>query len=208
MNNNSLTIAAISVLAALLATGAAISSETAFAGGHHYSKSVRQTAALDNNCGNGTMPLDINCQNLASQVKGNHNAANVLSFQPSSSSRADQGNDHRYDGGSHDDQGNNQSGGQGDDQANGGQGGNHASGGQGGNQASGGQGGNQASGGQGVNHASGGQGVNHASGGQGVNHASGGQANGGQSRSQGGSHTSGSLAVGNPVGNPGIGAGA
>src|SRR6478609_6045343 len=168
MNNNSLTIAAISVLAALLATGAVISSEIAFAGGHHYSKSVRQTAALDNNCGNGTMPLDINCQNLASQVKGNHNAVNVISFQPSSSSRADQGNDHKYDGGSHDDQGNNQGGGQG---------GNHASGGQ-------------------------------ASGGQGGNHASGGQANGGQSRSQGGSHMSGSLAVGNPVGNPGIGAGA
>jgi hypothetical protein len=181
MNNNSLTIAAISVLAALLATGAVISSEIAFAGGHHYSKSVRQTAALDNNCGNGTMPLDINCQNLASQVKGNHNAVNVISFQPSSSSRADQGNDHKYDGGSHDDQGNNQGGDQG---------GNHASGGLGG--------------GQGGNHASGGQ----ASGGQGGNHASGGQANGGQSRSQGGSHVSGSLAVGNPVGNPGIGAGA
>jgi|SRR5690242_8352078 hypothetical protein len=178
MNNNSLTIAAISVLAALLATGAVISSEIAFAGGHHYSKSVRQTAALDNNCGNGTMPLDINCQNLASQVKGNHNAVNVISFQPSSSSRADQGNDHKYDGGSHDDQG-------------GDQGGNHASGG-------------QASGGQGGNHASGGQ----ASGGQGGNHASGGQANGDQSRSQGGSHVSGSLAMGNPVGNPGIGAGA
>ena len=181
MNNNSLTIAAISVLAALLATGAVISSEIAFAGGHHYSKSVRQTAALDNNCGNGTMPLDINCQNLASQVKGNHNAVNVISFQPSSSSRADQGNDHKYDGGSHDDQGNNQGGDQG---------GNHASGGLGG--------------GQGGNHASGGQ----ASGGQGGNHASGGQANGGQTRSQGGSPMSGSLAVGNPVGNPGIGAGA
>ena len=190
MNNNSLTIAAISVLAALLATGAVISSEIAFAGGHHYSKSVRQTAALDNNCGNGTMPLDINCQNLASQVKGNHNAVNVISFQPSSSSRADQGNDHKYDGGSHDDQGNNQGGDQG---------GNHASGDQGGNHASGGLGG-----GQGGNHASGGQ----ASMGQGGNHASGGQANSGQSRSQGGSHMSGSLAVGNPVGNPGIGAGA
>ena len=154
MNNNSLTIAAISVLAALLATGAAISSETAFAGGHQYSKSVRQTAALDNNCGNGTMPLDINCQNLASQVKGNHNAVNVISFQPSSSSRTDQSNDHKYDSGSHDDQGYNQGGG------------------------------------------------------QGGNHASGGQVNGGQSRSQGGSHMSGGLAVGNPVGNPGIGAGA
>jgi hypothetical protein len=199
MNNNSLTIAAISVLAALLATGAVISSEIAFAGGHHYSKSVRQTAALDNNCGNGTMPLDINCQNLASQVKGNHNAVNVISFQPSSSSRADQGNDHKYDGGSHDDQGNNQGGDQGGNHASGDQGGNHASGDQGGNHASGGLGG-----GQGGNHASGGQ----ASGGQGGNHASGGQANGGQSRSQGGSHMSGSLAVGNPVGNPGIGAGA
>ncbi len=42
--------------------------------------------------------------------------------------------------------------------------------------------------------------------GQGGNHAW--QANGGQSRSQGGSHASGSLAAGNPVGNPGIGAGA
>jgi len=199
MNNNSLTIAAISVLAALLATGAVISSEIAFAGGHHYSKSVRQTAALDNNCGNGTMPLDINCQNLASQVKGNHNAVNVISFQPSSSSRADQGNDHKYDGGSHDDQGNNQGGDQGGNHASGDQGGNHASGDQGGNHASGDQGG-----GQGGNHASGGQ----ASGGQGGNHASGGQANGGQTRSQGGSHMSGSLAVGNPVGNPAIGAGA
>jgi hypothetical protein len=204
MNNNSLTIAAISVLAALLATGAAISSETAFAGGHHYSKSVRQTAALDNNCGNGTMPLDINCQNLASQVKGNHNAVNVISIQPSTSSRADQGNDHKYDSGNHDDQGNNQGGDQGGNHASGDQGGNHASGDQGGNHASGDQGGNHASGGQGGNHASGGQ----ASGGQGGNHADGGQVNGGQSRSPGGSHVSGSLAVGNPVGNPGIGAGA
>jgi hypothetical protein len=152
MNNNSLTIAAISVLAALLATGAAISSETAFAGGHQYSKSVRQTAALDNNCGNGTMPLDINCQNLASQVKGNHNAVNVISFQPSSSSRTDQSNDHKYDSGSHDDQGNNQGGGQG---------GNHASGGQ----ASGGQGGNHASGGQVNGGQSRSQGGSHMSGG-------------------------------------------
>jgi hypothetical protein len=160
MNNNSLTIAAISVLAALLATGAAISSETAFAGGHHYSKSVRQTAALDNNCGNGTMPLDINCQNLASQVKGNHNAVNVISFQPSTSSRADQGNDHKYDSGNHDDQGNNQGGDQGGNHASGGQGGNHASGGQ----ASGGQGGNHADGGQvngGQSHS---QGGSHVSG--------------------------------------------
>ena len=160
MNNNSLTIAAISVLAALLATGAVISSEIAFAGGHHYSKSVRQTAALDNNCGNGTMPLDINCQNLASQVKGNHNAVNVISFQPSSSSRADQGNDHKYDGGSHDDQGNNQGGDQGRNHASGDQGGNHASGGQ----ASGGQGGNHASGGQANGGQSRSQGGSHMSG--------------------------------------------
>ena len=107
MNNNSLTIAAIAVLAALLATGAVISSEIAFAGGHHYSKSVRQTVAQDNYCGSGTMPLDVNCQNLGSQVKGSHNAVNVISVQPSSSG-VDHGNDHKDDGSNHDDHGNNQ----------------------------------------------------------------------------------------------------
>lgn len=128
MNNNSLTIAAVAVLAALLATGAVISSEIAFAGGHHYSKSVRQTAVQDNYCGSGTMPLDINCQNLGSQVKGNHNAGNVISVQPSSSG-VNHGNEHKDDGGSHDDHGNSPSGNQGGNggSANGGNpSGNHA----------------------------------------------------------------------------------
>jgi hypothetical protein len=180
MNNNSLTIAAITVLAALLATGAVISSEIAFAGGHHYSKSVRQTVAQDNYCGSGTMPLDVNCQNLGSQVKGSHNAVNVISVQPSSSG-VDHGNDHKDDGSNHDDHGNNQGSSQG------GNGGSPNGGNPSGNQGSsqGGNGGSANGGNPSGNHAGSSQGGNHAGSSQGNIHAG-----------------------SNPVGNPSIGAGA
>ena len=196
MNNNSLTIAAIAVLAALLATGAVISSEIAFAGGHHYSKSVRQTVAQDNYCGSGTMPLDVNCQNLGSQVKGSHNAVNVISVQPSSSG-VDHGNDHKDDGSNHDDHGNNQGSSQGGNggSPNGGNGGSANGGNPSGNQGSS-QGGNGGSANGG--NPSGNQGSSQGSS-QGGNHAG---------SSQGNIHA-GSIHQGsNPVGNPSIGAGA
>src|SRR5215813_8087516 len=110
MNKNSFIIAAIAVLAALLATGAAMSSEIAYASGNHYSKSVRQTIAQDNYCGGGTMPLDIYCQNLGSQIKGDHNAVNAIGIQPSGSSGVKHGDDHKNDGGSYDNKGGNQQG--------------------------------------------------------------------------------------------------
>ena len=158
MNNNSLTIAAIAVLAALLATGAVISSEIAFAGGHHYSKSVRQTVAQDNYCGSGTMPLDVNCQNLGSQIKGSHNAVNVISVQPSSSG-VDHGNDHKDDGSNHDDHGNNQGSSQGGNggSPNGGNGGSANGGNPSGNHAGSSQGSSQWG-----NHAGSSQGNIHA----------------------------------------------
>ncbi len=53
MNNKTLTIAAIAAFAALLATGAVMTSGNAFAGGHHYKKTVTQTTAQQNQCGNG-----------------------------------------------------------------------------------------------------------------------------------------------------------
>jgi hypothetical protein len=214
MNNNSLTIAAIAVLAALLATGAVISSEIAFAGGHHYSKSVRQTVAQDNYCGSGTMPLDVNCQNLGSQVKGNHNAVNVISVQPSRSG-VDHGNDHKDDGGSHDDHGNNPSGNQGGNggSPNGGNGGSANGGNPSGNQGSnqGGNGGSANGGNPSGNHAGSSQGGNpsgnHAGNSQGGN-PSGNHAGNSQGGNQGSVHA-GSIHLGsNPVGNPSIGAGA
>ena len=93
MDNKNLTIVAISALASLLASCTFMSSEIAFACGHHHSKFIRQTAAQANVCGNGIMSSDINCQNLGNQVNGDHNAANITGIRPSSSGGFDHGND-------------------------------------------------------------------------------------------------------------------
>jgi hypothetical protein len=93
MDNKILTMVAISALASLLATCTFMSSEIAFAYGHHHSKSIRQTAAQANVCGNGIVSSDINCQNLGNQVNGNHNAANITGIRPSSPGGFDHGND-------------------------------------------------------------------------------------------------------------------
>jgi hypothetical protein len=94
MNKNSFTIAAIAVLAAVFATGATMSSELAFASGHHSSNPNRQTLAQDNYCGNGSLPLDVKCQNVGSQVRGSHNAVNIIGTQPSKSGEMNHGDDH------------------------------------------------------------------------------------------------------------------
>ncbi|HZD34845.1 MAG TPA: hypothetical protein VE130_06540 [Nitrososphaeraceae archaeon] len=44
-----------------------------------------QASSLANGCGNGEMPLNIFCQNLASQIDGDGNAINIIALQPSSS---------------------------------------------------------------------------------------------------------------------------
>ncbi len=60
-------------------------SENAFAkckksrSGH--GSSNRQTISQANVCGNGNGALDINCQNLASQVQGDGNAVNIIGVQ-------------------------------------------------------------------------------------------------------------------------------
>ena len=95
MNNKTLTIAAYSSFRTLLATGAVVNSGNAFAGGHHYKKTVRQTTAQQNQCGNGSWPLGIFCQTLGNQINGNHNAVNVIGVQPSGFGGSDHGNDHK-----------------------------------------------------------------------------------------------------------------
>jgi hypothetical protein len=76
----------------LLASGTFMSSEIAFACGNHHSKFIRQTAAQTNDCGNGAMSSDINCQNLGNQINGDHNSASITGIRPSSSSEFDPGN--------------------------------------------------------------------------------------------------------------------
>jgi len=43
-----------------------------------------QASAGSNDCGNGVLPLNIFCQNLASQIDGDGNAINIIALQPSS----------------------------------------------------------------------------------------------------------------------------
>jgi hypothetical protein len=59
--------------------------EIAFACEHHHSKSIQQTAAQTNVCGNGIMSSNIDCQNLGNQINGDHNSANITGIRQSSS---------------------------------------------------------------------------------------------------------------------------
>jgi hypothetical protein len=94
MDSKNLTIVAITALAALLAGCTFMSSEIAFACGHHHSKFIPQTAGQNNVCGNGIMSSDINCQNQGNQINGDHNSANLTEIRPSSSfGGIDHGND-------------------------------------------------------------------------------------------------------------------
>jgi hypothetical protein len=43
-----------------------------------------QASSGANDCGNGVLPLNIFCQNLASQIDGDGNAINIIALQPAS----------------------------------------------------------------------------------------------------------------------------
>ncbi|MGH9979878.1 MAG: hypothetical protein ACRD8Z_29160 [Nitrososphaeraceae archaeon] len=64
----------VAAMAVMLIGATALASEDAFAtkkkGG--YEKS--QATAQDNYCGNGELPMNIGCQNTASQIQGDDNA--------------------------------------------------------------------------------------------------------------------------------------
>ena len=102
MNNKTgFAIAAIAIVAALLVTTSAMNPTNAFAGGH-YKKRTTQTLAQENNCGNGTMPLKVDCQNAASQIQGKGNAAAVAASQGANNGHKggfDDGQKGGYDGG-------------------------------------------------------------------------------------------------------------
>jgi hypothetical protein len=76
-------IIAIAALVGILITATAVSQD-AFAKckkKYHSSSKKSQTIAQANVCGNGPLPLNIKCQNLASQIQGDGNAANVIGVQ-------------------------------------------------------------------------------------------------------------------------------
>jgi hypothetical protein len=74
MNNNTkpLAIVAVAAIAAMLVATSLVSTNDAFAGKKKYEKN--QAISQANACGNGKLPLNVGCQNIASQVQGDENA--------------------------------------------------------------------------------------------------------------------------------------
>jgi hypothetical protein len=65
--------------AMLIGATALATQDLAFAGKKKYEKS--QALSQANACGNGEMPIDVFCQNLASQIQGDGNAMNIIGVQ-------------------------------------------------------------------------------------------------------------------------------
>jgi hypothetical protein len=98
-NMNSKYLAVVAVLAAMLVTATALATEDAFAdkkrhddkkkGGYEKSQAVSQV----NDCGNGELPLNVWCQNTASQIQGEGNYVETESAQGSLEERNSNGAD-------------------------------------------------------------------------------------------------------------------
>jgi hypothetical protein len=77
----------VAAMAAMLIGATALVTDDAFAdkkrhddkkkGGYEKSQAVSQV----NDCGNGKLPLNVGCQNTASQIQGDENAAALASEQ-------------------------------------------------------------------------------------------------------------------------------
>lgn len=76
MNKNStkpLAIIAVAAIAAMLVATSLVGTDDAFAGkkkGYEKNQAVSQANA----CGNGELPLNVGCQNTASQIQGDENS--------------------------------------------------------------------------------------------------------------------------------------
>jgi hypothetical protein len=63
----------VAAMTAMLVAATALATDDAFAGKKRsYEKS--QAVSQVNDCGNGDTPIDVFCQNLASQIQGDNNA--------------------------------------------------------------------------------------------------------------------------------------
>jgi hypothetical protein len=77
----------VAAMAVMLIGATALATEDAFAdkkrhddkkkGGHEKSQATAQA----NYCGNGELPLNVFCQNLAAQLQGDGNAVNIIGAQ-------------------------------------------------------------------------------------------------------------------------------
>jgi hypothetical protein len=74
-------VAAMAVM--LIGATALATTDSAFAGGHGHKKHYEKNQALSqaNACGNGELPLNIGCQNTASQIQGDENGVSLAADQ-------------------------------------------------------------------------------------------------------------------------------
>ena len=76
-NMNFKYIAIVAVIAATLVGTTAITTDSAFATKYHKNQALSQANA----CGNGELPLNIGCQNVASQIQGDENVVSLAADQ-------------------------------------------------------------------------------------------------------------------------------
>jgi hypothetical protein len=70
-------VAIVAVLAATLVGTTVITADSAYATKYHKNQALSQANA----CGNGELPLNVGCQNIASQIQGDENAVSLASDQ-------------------------------------------------------------------------------------------------------------------------------
>jgi hypothetical protein len=71
-------IAIVAVIAATLVGTAVITADSAYATKY---KGKNQALSQANACGNGELPLNVGCQNTASQIQGDENAVSLAAEQ-------------------------------------------------------------------------------------------------------------------------------
>jgi hypothetical protein len=69
----------VAAMAIMLVGVTALATEDAFAGKKKYDKN--QALSQANACGNGELPLNVGCQNIASQIQGDENAVSLAADQ-------------------------------------------------------------------------------------------------------------------------------
>lgn len=77
-NSKNMTIAIVAAVAVMLVATSALATEDAFAGKRKYKT---QAITQANDCGNGKLPLNVGCQNTASQVQGDENVVSQAAEQ-------------------------------------------------------------------------------------------------------------------------------
>jgi hypothetical protein len=70
-------IAMVAVIAAALVGATAVTADSANATKYDKSQAISQANA----CGNGVLPLNVGCQNVASQIQGDENAVGMAADQ-------------------------------------------------------------------------------------------------------------------------------